>query len=786
MAQNRIKRTLLKPESIEYIRNCLTQGSYESINSLAVDACAHFGFIDARGRPQTANCTKALLLLERKKQFSLPRKRCYHTEQKGRNVRRLTEPVPKAVGVPDSVDLIQGLILVQAKSDDEIRTVNELMHEDHPLGASFFVGAQMRYLVGSEHGWLGALIFTASTVQLSDCDRWIGWETETRLSHFNQVVSLSRFLIRKSVLCKNLATHVLTMVVQRLRADYLERYEYEPLLIESFIDTDQLDASFKAANWIAVGHTKGQKYQDKGPNSIKRAIYVYPLVPNFRELLGISTPEDFKSVKISPLELDALQPGQGLDDQHFARQEFGDANLGHAVLNERLVTVAACLARSPGCSINRATMGDRAAAKGAYRLIEKPDASAITVEAILAPHQLRTLQRMKSEKIVLAILDGSSNNHNSLKHCRGLGVISTNKAGVHSAGLYMHTVLTVSTSGIPLGLLDVNLYAPTLHNKDEKSIKIPIDERKTVNWLRGTSLCEIAAQQLPQTQIVCLMDREADIWALFHQTLSRNYVDLVVRAKRRRLISDELTLFEYVRSSDFKGELEIVVPRKSHQTTQRKQKDGMRCEFREARVEVRFCSVSLPPPSEHQGKAALNLNAIHVLEIDSPQGVEPLEWLLLTTREVTTLEQAMEIVGWYRQRWKIEDYHRVLKSGCKIEELQYESAERLKRVVAINAVIAWRIMVMTLLGRQVPGLNANLLFTDREIKILRAVLGEKKSDAKPMTLGRAILGVAKLGGYLGRNKEPPPGHQTMWTGYYLLRMGCFFIELWEKIYMNSD
>ncbi len=118
---------------------------------------------------------------------------------------------------------------------------------------------------------------------------------------------------------------------------------------------------------------------------------------------------------------------------------------------------------------------------------------------------------------------------------------------------------------------------------------------------------------------------------------------------------------------------------------------------------------------------------IHVSENNAPIDVKPLEWFLLTTIELNTIDDALDCIEWYCLRWRIEDWHRVLKSGCKVEKLAHETAERLKRAIAINLVIAWRIMLMTLLGREMPNISPDILFSDLEIEVLEAY-AKKKLD----------------------------------------------------------
>ena len=159
----------------------------------------------------------------------------------------------------------------------------------------------------------------------------------------------------------------------------------------------------------------------------------------------------------------------------------------------------------------------------------------------------------------------------------------------------------------------------------------------------------------------------------------------------------------------------------------------------------------------------MNVSAVHVVETDPPADEDPLRWFLLTTRKVRTASQAGEVVGFYLQRWRVEDFFRVLKSGCRVEFLLFRTAERLQRAIAINAVIAWRIMVMTLLGREVPDCEPHLMFADHELAFLHDYALEHDL-APPSRLGDAVRLVAHLGGYRDRKHDPDPGHQIMWHG----------------------
>ena len=722
--QHQIKRTLATPESIEVIRRLLADGGHANRATLVRATCEHFGFVDARGRAQTAGCVKALRELEHAGQFALPAAgpRGRRRGQAG-SARRLGVPVPEPRDLPASAGDVQGLALLKVETLEQLRLWNELMACEHPQGPGPLVGAQMRYLIQSEHGWLGGLGFGAAALNLADRDRWIGWDAHTRREHLHRVVGMARLLIRRSVRCHNLASRVQGMALRRLPADYEVQYGYRPWLVESFVDTEHfLGTSYQAANWVAVGHSQGRGRQDRTHQAAKsvKAIYVYALAPDFRARMNVPEPR-------GP---EPLQPGEGLDGPEWAQHEFGGAELGDLRLQRRLVESARALGAHPGRAFCGAAQGDVAAVKGHYRFINLSDNGPVTMPAMLAPHRQRTLQRMMAQPIVLCIQDGTDLNYTNLVQCEGLGSIGTNQTGARSAGLHLHSTLAVTPEGLPLGVLDARCEAPPTRADDDQrlSTDIPIEDKKTFHWIQGLRQCEQAAAQMPQTRLVCVMDREADFFELFDAQRRRNKVDLLVRAKHDRITGDKLTLFDQMRSDTVKSHLAIAVPRQSARPKKSKQKARAGHPQRMAQVQLRYREIVLPAPKHHAGKSPLRLWAVHVREPHPPAGVAALEWFLLSTREIASVEQAHECLRWYCLRWRIEDWHRVLKSGCRVEALQHKTAVRLQRALAFNLVIAWRIMLMTLLGRQAPELPAELLFSDLEIQVLQAYAKKTPSN----------------------------------------------------------
>jgi len=300
--------------------------------------------------------------------------------------------------------------------------------------------------------------------------------------------------------------------------------------------------------------------------------------------------------------------------------------------------------------------------------------------------------------------------------------------------LHLHSTFVVGTDGLPLGVLGAQCTAPLPKTEDDDKpiAAVPIEDKKTFPWVAGLRDCVRLAAELPDTRMICVMDREADFFELFDEQRVSKTVDLVVRAKHDRRTYGDHNLFESVRQTAVQAELRITVPRQSARPKKSKQAARPKIVARKTVVALRYQKFELPPPSgRRRSKKPITLWAIHAMETSHPADTEPLEWYLLTTVEINSATQAQECLRWYCLRWRIEDWHRVLKSGCKIEALQHKDAERLKRAIAINLVIAWRIMLMTLLGRECPELPAEVLFSDIEIDVLAAYAKKNRSDRRP-------------------------------------------------------
>jgi hypothetical protein len=713
-----VKQILSEPQNTKLVLTLLKAEPPPTRNSLAKELCRQLDLRDAKEDLQMATTAKALRELEAQGLWSLPKP----LSSNGRtwNPTRLNRRVPRPRDVPQQVQEVQGLCLVEVSDGGSLQIWNELMLREHPLKDCRLVGRQLRYLIGSEHGWLGAIGFGSAALQLEGRDDWIGWNHSERMEYLERVINMNRFLIRPKVDCPNLASHILGMCARRVGADFERRYGLRPWLMESFVECPTYQGScYKAANWIHVGQTKGRgRNGPHQPSKSLKDIYVYPLVDSFQDQVGVQPPM-----------VSALSPESGLDGPGWTAQEFGDCQLGDERLSQRLVKLISDKASQPQGSYAQAVGGNRHELKAYYRFLNN-ERSELNLESILQTHRTQTIRRMHHQQIALLIQDTTDLNLSTRSQCEDLGQIGTNQTGAKSLGLCLHSCLALSEGGLPLGVPRLHGYAP--ESAEGKDRERPIEQKESYRWLQGFDEAMEIAALIPKTRIISVSDREGDMFELFdfRRRQKGKKAELLVRAKTDRCLEQtDRKLFAELAAAPLSKKVSIDVPRQREHVTKASTSGRPGLQARKAKVEIRFKEVTLSPPNTAQTRhlQPLRLWAIYLVEKNPPVGAAALEWLLLTTIEVRSVKQALRCVRWYCRRWRIEEWHRVLKSGCKILEHQNHTAKALLRAIAMDAVIAWRIMLLTLLGRELPELPCELLFDPIECEVLQ-LLAKKKAQ----------------------------------------------------------
>lgn len=717
------------------------------------------------GRLRDASCRRALIELECRGVVRLPAvapSACGFN--RARSVRRDAGAVelepecePVAVVSCSLADLGPvELVRVTGSGPQASAAWNQLMNTEHYLGAPYLRGAQMRYLIRSpRHGVLGGISFDASSRTLTSRDKWIGWSTKAREVNLSKVVCNSRFLIASGVQVPNLASHVLSRALRTLRPDWARRYGYEPVLVETFIDPGRFAGTcYRAANWVRVGATagRGDGFANGGVSTGPKDVYCYPLTQDFQDVLRAEP----------TIELclgDQLSPGGDWVEREFARVRLPDRRL-----RSRLGVLARDFYAQPGEQIPAASGGSPAKSKGAYRFFHNDH---VDMETLLTGHVEATARRVSEHKVVLAVQDTTSLNYSTHTSATGFGPIS---ASADSAvGLIVHDTLAFDTSGTPLGLLDVQAWdrpekARTKTEKNKQK-KVPLAQKESFKWVRSYRAAAKVAKLCPDTQVVSVGDREADIHELFVEAQSQaDTPDVLIRSARNRARriqhgDTSMNLWEAMSTRPAAGEYVLDVPRAGSRAA------------RIASMDVRYAQVKLLPPGNKnipayaRGKP-VDVWVVYATEVDAPETVaSPLEWMLITTVAVNSLDDALERLHWYTLRWGIEVYHKVMKSGCRIEDRLLGDADSTKACLAIDMVVAWRIFYLTKQARATPNVPADVFLETDQWRALMAVTrpNEPPTD-QPPTLREATRLIASLGGFLGRKGDGEPGTVTLWRG----------------------
>ena len=436
-------------------------------------------------------------------------------------------------------------------------------------------------------------------------------------------------------------------------------------------------------------------------------------------------------------------------------------DLGDERLNARYRVLLERLGDQPGRSIPAACRGE-AEVDAAYRFLGNPK---VTPAKLLAPHRAATLRRMAAEAVVVVAQDTTE-----IDLTRPARVVGGPLSDDRRCGVLSHTLLALTPTGVPVGVLadrtwarDPDTVGPSAGDRKRK----PVADKESVRWVDGyRASCE-AARAVPGVEVVCVSDSEGDMYELFVAAEQEGHAArFVVRAcQDRRLVGEDAErLWATAAAAPVLGrravEVSARVANPSVTRRRRKARDG-----REAVLTIRAVTLTPRAPWRPGGKLpSVAVTAVLAREENPPPGEEPIAWLLLTDLPAGTAAEAERVLDVYTVRWQIEVFFRVLKSGCGVEKLRLETAGRVVNALALYRIVAWRVLRLTMLGRECPDLSCEAVLGGSEWKAVYVVVTGKRVPTTAPPLGVMVRLIARLGGYLDRKNDPPPGPKAMWIG----------------------
>ena len=504
--------------------------------------------------------------------------------------------------------------------------------------------------------------------------------------------------------------------------------------------------------------------------------------------------------------------------------EFETVCFGDERVNARAKKVIQSMFEGIGKGFNASFKG-RSEIKAAYRLF---DNNLVNPDKILDPHYTKTLERIKEQKIVVLSQDTTDIDMKHMGRVENLGVLNDTKR----PGCSLHPVVAFTPDKLCLGIIDAKFIIRPAEELGEKkhNNSREIEDKESYRWVQGYHVACKVAEQCPQTLCISVGDRESDIYELLLEA-TKGKAELIARAwhdrmislppseKEQKLLHENQQLYNEIKklaaineenknkksySSKRKENSALIkelkrrikenksaiqkeiseVHRFKHQlslspiigTVEFMLPEGRGRKSRLVKQTIRASEVTLEPSEHKKALPEITINAILLEETGPPEGEEAVSWMFITTLPINTIEEIQFIIKVYISRWGIELFFKVLKSGCKIEELRYREASRLLACISVYMIVAWRILFATYIGRECPDLSCSALFEISEWQSVCAVVLKKQPPEEAPPLGEFMKMIATLGGHRGRKSDGPPGIKVIWIGIQAMHK---LAEGWE-------
>ena len=464
--------------------------------------------------------------------------------------------------------------------------------------------------------------------------------------------------------------------------------------------------------------------------------------------------------------------------EDWIEKELQHVKLGDKRLNKRFLKTSKLIEAKASGSINQSCRSWKEV-KGAYRLLNHEK---LKESDIYSSHQQETCNRIKGHSLSLCVQDTSYLDYDTHTKTQGLGSIS--KAYTkHKQGLLLHSTLALSEEGLPLGLTSQQCWSrpereEEAKQKSRRKYVSDIKDKESYKWIKALKDTRNLVPE--ETRIVTIGDREADIFELLWTAETLKTLFLVRNRQNRKFIQPDgckTNIRNHLQSILNKKEVLISIPQKKNH---RARTASVEIKFSSGLIPIRSASIYGSKKSQHKISDKLAVYIVSAQEINPPADTEAINWILITNIAIYNFEDALERIRWYQLRWRIEEYFRILKSGCNIERSRLSTKEKLQKLIALKSVIAYKILLLSKLALTAPETDCTQVLSQEEWQTL--YIREHQTTQvpqKPPNIKQALIWLGKLGGFLNRKNDRLPGAMTLWRGYEELQQSIMMLRIFS-------
>lgn len=439
----------------------------------------------------------------------------------------------------------------------------------------------------------------------------------------------------------------------------------------------------------------------------------------------------------------------------LAKEDWDDVEFGDKRLNERATMISAEFLRNPFVSPPK-MMKCSKATKAFYRFM---DSSKVSHEKLIATHIMKSKKKFAEHKVILAIQDSMTISLDRNYEIEGLYTVGGRKSN-RAEGILIHNTISVipyNDYGIIDGLLHQIIHKRKLKEERNK------DNNDSILWTKSIEAIGIAPKN---TTVIDVMDRGADMLKIMNSSLEHNH-EFIIRAKHNRCLDGKSGdhLFDFAKRLPIVGHTFLEI-----QANKGRKK-------RTAKLNISFSKITLPQTRNEKDNTPVNCSIVHVFETDCKDDQEPLEWFILTSLDVRTFDDALKIVKYYSFRWIIEEYHKCMKTGFRLEQTQLKKLQRIENLLGFIAVSSVKLLQIRDIVRNDPTADAQKYVEKEDINIVRAYY---KIERKEMNIDQFLRNIAQMGGFLNRKSDGNPGWQSIWEGWK------FFLGLKEGVKLQKE